>query len=127
MGQDKLTEKQEAFAMEFISNGRNATEAYEKTYDSKTKSKGSLWVQAHKVLHNSKVSIRIHELEMAQFSKQILTLDERKMILSQQGKEGNYKSIDLLNKMDGVYIEKKEVTINGEIELTKLPTKDEAN
>ena len=60
--EQKLTEKQENFALEYIMNGKDATAAYEKVYDSKTESKNSLYVSAHKVLHNSKVSIRIHQL-----------------------------------------------------------------
>ncbi len=73
-----LTEKQENFAVEYIRNGRDATAAYREVYDSETTSQNSLWVQAHDVLHNSKVALRVKELRMAKFSKHIITIEERK-------------------------------------------------
>ena len=37
------------------------------------------------------------------------------------------RALEMLGKYLGMFIEKKEVTVNGEIELTKLPAKDETN
>ena len=99
----KLTDKQEAFAVEFIMNGRNATAAYRKIYDTKTDKDCVVWVAAHKVLHNNKVSIRVKELSMVEHSEHILTIQERKRLLSTYSLQGDIKSIDLLNKMEDVY------------------------
>lgn len=108
-GQIKLTEKQEAFALEYIMNGRIAVEAYEKVYDvSEDASRNQLYVNAHKVLHNDKVSLRIHQLEMAEYSAHVLNIEDRKRLLTKQAKDGDIRAIDLLNKMEGVYIDKVE-------------------
>ena len=105
----KLTEKQEAFAVEYIMNGRIAVEAYEKVYDvSEDASRNQLYVNAHKVLHNDKVSLRIHQLEMEEYSAHVLNIEERKRLLTKQAKDGDIRAIDLLNKMEGVYIDKVE-------------------
>ena len=125
MSKQRLTEKQEGFALEFILNGRDATKAYETIYNVKTDNKATIWKGAYEVKNNPKVSARIHELEMAQFDSAILTIEDRKKILSQLGKAGDIKSIDLLNKMENVYIEKQEVNMGGHI--TMLPAKDESN
>jgi len=104
----KLTDKQELFAVEYVLNGGVAAEAYRKVYDSKTDSDSSIYVQSHKVLHNSKVSLRVHELQMQKLSPHILSIKERKIILSNHSKKGDMKALDLLNKMESVYVEKHE-------------------
>lgn len=121
-----LTPKQEAFALEYILNGKNAAEAYRKVYDTKTTNEYTVYINAHKVKTNTKVALKIHELEMAEFEGAILSIEERKKILSKQGKEGNYKAIDLLNKMESVYTEKIDITANAKVQYY-APTKDEGN
>jgi len=120
----KLTEKQELFAIEYVLNGGIAAEAYRKVYDSKTDSDSSIYVQAHDVLHNSKVALRIHELQMQEYSPHILTIEERKKLLTKWAKEGDGKSIDMLNKMEGIYTEKLEVRATQEVHYY-APKKDE--
>ncbi len=114
----KLTDKQENFAIAYVSNGGNATQAYKECYDvGSTATNNSIWVAAHKVLHNDKVSIRIDELRKQRFSKKILSIEERKIILSELGIEGDKNAIDLLNKMEGIYIEKKQLEHTGELDI----------
>jgi len=101
-----LTDKQELFAIEIVMNGGNATEAYEKAYDAENMSKQVIYNEASKLKRSHKVSIRIKELRMASFTKSILTIEERKEVLSELALLGSDKAIDLLNKMDGVYDKK---------------------
>lgn len=123
----KLTTKQEEFALEFILNGRIAVDAYEKVYDvKKDASKNQLYVNAHKVLHNDKVSLRIHQLEMEQYSEHIITIEERKRLLTKWSKEGDIKAVDMLNKMDNVYTEKIETTNKHEVQYY-APKKNKDN
>ena len=105
-----LTDKQEAFAIEYTTNGNNATQAYRDCYDIKKDAKdAALWVAAHNVLHNDKVSVRVHELRTMKFKKKILTIEERKQLLTEWAIDGSDKAIDLLNKMESVYVEKQQV------------------
>jgi phage terminase small subunit len=109
-----LTEKQENFAIEYIMNGGNATAAYEECYDvGEGTSKASIWVNAHKVLHNDKVALRVHELRTMKISKKVLTVEERKQLLTEWILEGDRQSVEILNKMEGVYVEKQKVELTG--------------
>lgn len=111
-----LTDKQENFAITYVTNGGDASDAYRKCYDVGEDTKETtIWVNAHKLLHTTKVSQRIDELRSQKFSGKILTLEQRKVILSELAEAGDTKAVDLLNKMDGVYIEKKEVEHKGQI------------
>ena len=123
-----LTEKQELFAIEYVMNGNNAAEAYRKIYDSETDSDSSIYVQAHYVLHNSKVSLRVHELQMQELSPHILSIEERKRLLTKWAKKGDGKSIDMLNRMEGIYTEKLDINAKHEIKRTIIvnPTKSKS-
>ena len=118
----QMTEKQSSFAFEYINNGRNASEAYRKVYDVRNNTKPeTLWNNAHKILHNTKVMARIGELQQQQYSGDIMSLEERKLMLTDLSRLGDIKSIDMLNKMEGIYIEKKEV----DVKITEIKTIDD--
>jgi len=103
----RLTDKQENFALTYTVNGGNATKAYRECYDVGDSTKEStIWKEAHNVLKNPKVAQRLDELRAQRFSSKILSIEERKKLLSELGMDGDTKAIDLLNKMEGVYIEK---------------------
>ncbi len=125
--QDKqhLTEKQAAFAFEYMTNGRNASEAYRTIYNLKPTIKPeTVWRDAHKILHNPKVSTRVGELQQEQYHSDVMGVEERKLMLTTLARLGDIKSIDLLNKMESVYIEK--VDLTAEITLKPLDTFYEA-
>lgn len=104
-----LTEKQENFALEYITNGFIASDAYRSAYDVGENTKETtIWVEAHKILNNSKVSQRVHELRTLKIQTKILTIEERKQLLTALALEGDIKSIDLLNRMENVYVDKVE-------------------
>ena len=105
----KLTDKQENFAIAYTLNGGNASKAYRENYDVKDGTlEGTIWTAACLLLQTAKVSQRIDELRKQRFSTKILTIDERKQILSELSLDGDTKALDLLNKMEGVYIDKVE-------------------
>ncbi len=102
-----LTHKQASFAFEYITNGRNASEAYRTVYNLKTGIKPeTVWRDAHKVLHNPKVITRVGQLQQEQYHGDVMGIEERKLMLTDLARAGDIKSIDLLNKMENVYIEK---------------------
>ena len=72
---DKLTPKQEAFAMAYIETG-NASEAYRTAYDvSKNTTESSIWVNASKVKNNNKVALRIKALQELAQERHSITID----------------------------------------------------
>ena len=116
-----LTSKQEAFAVEYILNGGNATQAYYEVYNVKKDAhKGQVWTNAHKVLHNDKVSTRIKELRQSSYEKGEMSIEERKKLLATLARGGDIKAVDILNKMDGAYIEKVEIKEDLEITFKRL-------
>jgi hypothetical protein len=120
-----LTDNQEGFAVSFVMNGGDASAAYRENYSHENMKDATIWRRAFEVRHNSKVSARIHELRMMKMSSQIITIEERKKLLSERALDGDNKALDMLNKMEGVYVEKQEVTLAGHI--TMLPPKDKDN
>lgn len=112
----KLTDKQENFAIAYTVNGNNATKAYKECYDvGEDTTDNTIWVNAHKTLNNTKVAQRVDELRKQRFSKKILSVEERKILLSELSVDGDTKALDILNKMEGIYIEKKQVEHSGEV------------
>lgn len=105
---------QENFCVEFVRCG-NATEAY-KNAGYKVRSDNTAAVCAAKLLRNAKVQSRIAELREELDSHKIMDAAERRELLTQfardeeTAKPDRLKAMDLLNKMDGVYINKTQVS-----------------
>lgn len=105
---------QENFCVEFVRCG-NATEAY-KNAGYKVRSDNTAAVCAAKLLRNAKVQSRIAELRSEMDSHKIMDAVERRELLTQfardeeTAKPDRLKAMDLLNKMDGVYINKTQVS-----------------
>jgi len=118
------TVKQELFAVNFVLNGGNATKAYQEVYDvGEDTLITTVYTEAHKLLHNPKVAQRVHELQMQEYSSHILSIEERKQLLTKWAKKGDGKSIDMLNKMEGVYTEKIDIKSTQEVHYY-APKKD---
>ena len=105
---------EENFCMEFVRCG-NATEAY-KNAGYKVRSDKVAGVCAAKLLGNARVQQRIAELRREMDSHKIMDAAERRELLTQfardeeTGKADRLKAMDLLNKMDGVYINKTQIS-----------------
>lgn len=104
----------ENFCLEIVQSG-NGTEAYKKA-GYKVKSDNAAAVGAAKLLRKAKVQKRIAELRSEMDSRKIMDAAERRELLTQfardddTNKTDRLKAMDLLNKMDGVYINKTQVS-----------------
>ena len=104
---------QENFCVEFVRCG-NATQAY-KNAGYKVRSDNIAAVAAARLLRNVKVRKRIDELRRELDSRKIMDAAERRELLTQfarddeTGKTDRLRAVDLLNKMDGIYINKTQV------------------
>ena len=104
----------ENFCLEIVQSG-NGTEAYKKA-GYKVKSDNAAAVGAAKLLRNAKVQQRIAELRSEMDSRKIMDAAERRELLTQFARDeetaklDRLKAMDLLNKMDGVYINKTQVS-----------------
>ena len=109
-----MTERQENFCLEYAKSG-NATQAYMAAGYS-CKDAKSAAVTASRMLRKVNVRQRIEELRAQIKSEKILSIEQRKEILtsiasdSESTKQDKVKAIDTLNKMDGVYLNRTEIT-----------------
>lgn len=109
-----MTERQEKFCREFIKTG-NATKAYKKAgYD--TKDYGAQSVNASRLLRNDKVQERLAELRQRAENKEILSASQIRALLTNIATDKDssklevMKALDILNKMNGEYIAKTQIT-----------------
>ena len=104
----------ENFCLEIVQSG-NGTEAYKKA-GYKVKSDNAAAVGAAKLLRKAKVQQCIAELRSEMDSHKIMDAAERRELLTRfardedTGKTDRLRAMDLLNKMDGVYINKTQIS-----------------
>ena len=132
-----LTQKQENFCLEYIKCG-NASEAYRRSYNAEKMKDATITNNAYKLLENNDIATRVQELRERATSSAILTVEQRKELLTKIAqnvtfdKDGNAGfsdargAIDLLNKMDGLYIQKNQTELSGVVGVTYYaPEKDD--
>ena len=116
-----LTEKQEKFVQKII-EGYSQADAYRSAYSCKKMSDNAIYVNASKLAADAKVALRIKELREQLAKPSIKTAQERMEWLTQlienekEGTSDKLKAIDILNKMDGLYVQR----ISGEVKLKRL-------
>jgi len=69
-----LTPKQEAFAQAYLETG-NASEAYRRSYDAESMKETAIHVNASKLLKNTKVALRLDELQKRAQKRHDITID----------------------------------------------------
>lgn len=112
-----MKELQERFCIEFVKSG-NATEAY-KAAGYKVRSDKVAGTAAARLLGNVCIQKRLAELRKELSSSKIMDAKERRELLTKLAKNkktlntDRLKAIDLLNKMDGVYINKTQISGDG--------------
>ena len=117
-----MKELQERFCVEIVASG-NATESY-KAAGYKVKNDNSAAACAAALLRKPNIQKRIAELREELSSAKIMDARERRELLTQfarddeTSKQDRLKAMDLLNKMDGVYIAKTQITGAGGGALT---------
>ena len=127
----KLTIKQEKFCLEYVIDG-NASRAYREAYDAANMKEATISNSAYKLLQNDEIKAKIEQLRTETIKSSILSIEQRKELLTKiamseaYDKFGNPSftdvrgAIDLLNKMDGVYVVKNQTELSGEIAIAKI-------
>lgn len=121
-----LTAKQEAFVQNIL-QGMSQADAYRSAYPNQRMSDKTIWESASKLMANPKVITRLTELREQLANENIMSAQKRmewltKVIKDNSEKtENKIKALDILNKMDGEYVQKiaaevqTETTINIEL------------
>ena len=123
----KLTPQQEKFAQAIALEDMNQADAYRSAYNTSRMTDKSIWEKASELAANVKVTARVAELRKMAMTPKVMNAQERRETLTDIAKNqeaslsDRMKAIDLLNKMDGEYVQKiaaevqTETTINIEL------------
>ncbi len=123
-----LTGKQEAFAVEYIRNGYNASAAYRKAYDAKNMSQEAIWVKASELLKNGKVRVRVEELKKTALRRHEVTAER---VIEELARVGFANMMDYMTPqedgtcvLDFSALDRDAAAAIGSIEIDAIPKKD---
>jgi phage terminase small subunit len=143
-----LTAKQEKFVRNLV-KGMSQREAYKNSYDAENMSDEAIDVEACRLFKDAKISLRYKELQEKLDKATIMTAQERleyltgiildlereKLIVLADGEEKEIerpaelavklKAIDIMNKMQGEYVQKIEADVNSDITINIELSDDE--
>lgn len=114
-----LTAKQEAFAQNIV-EGMNQADAYRSAYSCKNMSDNAVYVNASKLAGDTKVALRIKELREQLAKPSIMTAQKRLEWLTEviqdktEKTENRLKAADIMNKMQGEYVQRIEAEVQTE-------------
>lgn len=117
-----LTPKQENFAREIV-KGNSQADAYRSAYSCKKMSDKTIWENASRLMADSKVKARVQELQEQLNKSTIMTAQERLEWLTElikntnEGTTDRLRAIDLMNKMQGEYVQRVEATVDTDISI----------
>ena len=106
-----LTPKQEVFARKIV-EGMTQADAYRAAYSCKRMADKTIWENASRLMADSKVQARVKELRDKINNEAIMSAQKRlewltKVIQNEEESTGDkLRAIDLMNKMQGEYIQK---------------------
>ena len=121
-GERMLTAKQELFVQKII-EGMNQADAYRAAYSSKNMSDKTIHEAASRLVRDSKVSARILELRGQLTKATIMTAQQRlewlTRLIDSEDEDTNakLKAVDIMNKMQGEYIQKVEANVVNEVNI----------
>lgn len=125
-----LTQKQEQFALN-IFKGLNQADAYRQSYSAKNMSDNAIYREASLLMSNPKIAQRIQELRDKTAKYSIMSAQERLEWLSnlisneEEGTNEKLKAIDIMNKMQGEYVQKVEADVKSEVTINIELSDDE--
>lgn len=116
-----LTPKQEAFAKAIALDGMNYSDAYRSAYNCKRMSDTTINNNAWKLMQDNEITTRIKELAAQADSPKIMSAQKRREKLTELAADEDpnvaMKAIDLLNKMDGEYVQKVEAAVTNAVNI----------
>ena len=117
-----LTAKQEKFVQNII-QGMSQADAYRSAYPNQKMSDKTVWETASKLMSNPKVTARLSELRNELAKPSIMTAQERLEWLTERIADdgidinAKLKAIDIMNKMQGEYVQKVETEIKNAVNI----------
>lgn len=116
-----LTEKQEKFVQSVVLGEMNYSDAYRSAYDTSRMSDKTVNEKACLLAGQGKIKARILELRKETITPKVMNAQRRKEKLTELADSDDpnvaMKAIDLLNKMDGEYVQKVEAAVTNAISI----------
>lgn len=125
-----LTAKQEKF-VNCIIEGMSQADAYRSAYNTSRMTDKSIHESASRLMNDVKVSARLTELREQLSSKSIMTAQQRMEWLTElinnaeAGTTDRLRAIDIMNKMQGEYVQKVEANVQNEVTINVELVDDE--
>lgn len=117
-----LTAKQEAFVQNII-QGMSQADAYRSAYSCKNMSDNAIYREASLLMSNPKVAQRLADITAKADKHKIMTAQERLEWLTERIEDeeieinAKLKAIDIMNKMQGEYVQKVEADVKQEFTI----------
>ena len=115
-----LTPKQEKFVQNII-DGMSQADAYRNSYDVSRMTDKTIHEKASRLMADGKVRARLQELRDQMMKPSIMSAQERLEWLTnlinneEEGTNEKLKAIDIMNKMQGEYVQKIEAEVTNEV------------
>ena len=125
-----LTPKQEKFVQNIV-EGMSQADAYRSAYATKNMSDNAIYREASLLVGNPKVAQRISELRDELAKPSIMSAQKRLEWLTEAiandyiAINDKLKAIDIMNKMQGEYIQKVQAEVNAEVNINIELSDDE--
>ena len=125
-----LTAKQEQFVKNII-DGMSQADAYRSAYSVKNMSDNAIYREASILMDNPKISQRVNELRGQMMTSSIMSAKARLEWLTnlihneEEGTNEKLKAIDIMNKMQGDYVQKVEADVKSEFTINIELSDDE--
>ena len=125
-----LTAKQEKFVQGII-EGMSQADAYRSAYDTKRMSNNAIYREASLLLTNPKVAQRLADITEKADRPKIMTAQKRLEWLSERIDDeeidinAKLKAIDIMNKMQGEYVQRVEADVKNEVTINIELSDDE--
>jgi phage terminase small subunit len=117
----KLTAQQEKFAQAIALENMNQADAYRSAYNASRMGDDTVYVKACNLAKLDKVAVRIAELRQQAMTPKVMSAQKRREKLTElaESEDPNVsmKAIDLLNKMDGEYVQKVEAEVTNAVSI----------
>lgn len=117
----KLTAQQEKFAQAIALENMNQADAYRSAYNTANMGDDTVYVKASNLASQDKIAVRIAELRQQAMTPKVMSAQKRREKLTELANSDDpnvsMKAIDLLNKMDGEYVQKVEADVKNEFTI----------
>ena len=116
-----LTAKQEQFVQNII-EGMSQADAYRNAYNAKRMSDNAIYREASLLMSNPKVAQRLSEITERIDTPKVMTAQKRlewltEVINGQEDINAKLKAVDIMNKMQGEYVQKIEADVKSEVNI----------